>query len=99
MREVTELRELMEPASPGGRLGRQDTRVRMIFPQSIPGDEDGLVVLPLGDGAELHGVFRLDVQVQLRQRDLDLPDAEILAAVIHLEHDGLLPHESRSRLK
>ena len=68
----------------------------------IPGDEDGLVVLPLGHSAQLHGVVSLDVQVHLPQRDLDLPDTVILAEgvlVIHLEHDGLLPDVIGGQLK
>ena len=76
--------------------------IRKIFLSLLPGDEDGLVVLPLGHGAEVHGVVSLDVQVHLPQRDLDLTDAVILAngvLVIHLEHDGLLPNVIGGQLK
>ena len=73
-----------------------------IFLSLIPGNEDGLVILPLGHGAEVHGVVCLNVQVHLPQRDLDLTDAVILAngvLVIHLEHDGLLPNVIGGQLK
>ena len=76
--------------------------IRKIFLSLIPGDEDGLVVLPLGHGAEVHSVVSLNVQVHLPQRDLDLTDAVILAngvLVIHLEHDGLLPNVIGGQLK
>ena len=61
----------------------------------IPGNQDGLVILPLGDGAQIHGGVGLDVQVHGPQRNLDLPDAVILpegVLVKDLEDDGLLPH-------
>merc|ERR1711971_1215570 len=46
----------------GHRAPRAD---RASVPRRTSGNEDGLVVLSLGHGAELHGVVSLDVQVHL----------------------------------
>ena len=75
-------------------------QLKMSFYLSVPG-ENGLVIGG-GNGAELQCVVCLNVQVLFPKRDLELPDALILAdsvLVVHLEHKGLLSRVIGGKLK